>query len=245
MGANDAREQPSPATDGLLDIAGNLSHYHREHEKYYSEAPLTDALALQRIARTLTALAERWSSAEPTSTPSPSPFAGAPDLNDERAIETSGVLFMEGGGEPAEISAIEAELEAHADRSEQSGTWLASAMETSWAMSEALLAYPGLADLLAERHRIIGNNWRNASTARLIALYLRRAVAIMRRIDFTPAALRDDLAEERVSARYLFSAAEMIAHAADLSTASAVLTHEDERRWRVFHDRIARITSPD
>jgi hypothetical protein len=36
-------------------------------------------------------------------------------------------------------------------------------------MAEALLAYPQLADLLGERHRIIGNNWQNACTARLVA----------------------------------------------------------------------------
>jgi hypothetical protein len=32
-------------------VVKNLSRYHREHEKYYSEAPLADAIALQRIAR--------------------------------------------------------------------------------------------------------------------------------------------------------------------------------------------------
>jgi hypothetical protein len=63
-------------------------------------------------------------------------------------------------------------------------------MEASWAMAEALLACPQLADLLGERHRIIGNNWQNACTARFIARYMRRAVAVMERIDFSPAALR-------------------------------------------------------
>ena len=91
-------------------MAVNLSQYHREHEKYYSEAPLTDAISLHRIARTLIALAERWAAVEPAAEPAPSPFAGAPDLNDDRAIETSGVLFMEGGGEPAEITRIKSEL---------------------------------------------------------------------------------------------------------------------------------------
>jgi hypothetical protein len=28
-------------------VAANLSRYHREHEKYYSQAPLADAIALQ------------------------------------------------------------------------------------------------------------------------------------------------------------------------------------------------------
>jgi len=70
-------------------------------------------------------------------------------------------------------------------------------MEASWGLAEALLAYPQLADLLGERHRIIGNNWQNAATAQLIARYLRRAVAVMERVDFAPAALRKDLAGAR------------------------------------------------
>jgi hypothetical protein len=110
-------------------------------------------------------------------------------------------------------------------------------------MAEALLAYPQLADLLAERHKIIGNNWQNAATAQLIARYLRRAVSIMERINFTPAGLRADLAGPRTAPGYLFSAAEMINHAADLSAASSVRTHEDERRWRIFHDRVGQVAA--
>jgi hypothetical protein len=80
-------------TDPLLDAVLNLSRYRREHEKYYAESPLEDALELQRAARTLRSLAERWSEVEPRSGPSAaSPFAGAEDLNDERAIESLGVL---------------------------------------------------------------------------------------------------------------------------------------------------------
>ena len=241
-GTGSRQHQPSAGGDGLLAVAGNLSRYHREHEKYYSEAPLTDAIALQRTARTLIALAERWTSAEPAAAPAPSPFAGTPDLNDDRAIETSGVLFMEGGGEPAEITRIKSELQTIAASSEQTGSWLAAAMEASWTMAEALLAYPQLADLLAERHKIIGNNWQNASTAQLIARYLRRAGSILEQVDFSPAGLRKDLASARSAPAYLFSAAELINHAADLSAASSVLTHENERRWRIFHERIEQIT---
>jgi hypothetical protein len=235
--------QPSTGSDGLLAVAANLSRYHREHEKYYAEAPLADAIALQRTARTLMALAERWTATEPAATAA-SPFAGTPDLNDDRAIETSGVLFMEGADEPAEITRIKSELQITAASSEQSGSWLASAMEASWAMAEALLSYPQLADLLAERHKIIGGNWQNAATAQLIARYLRRAAAVMERVDFSPAALRKDLAGPRTSPDYLYAAAEMINHAADLAAGSSVITHENERRWRIFHDRIEQITRP-
>jgi hypothetical protein len=233
--------QPGSGSDGLLAVVKNLSRYHREHEKYYAETALADALSLQRTARTLIALAERWACAEAATEPAPSPYAGTPDLNDDRAIETSGVLFMEGEREPAEIGRIKSELETIATRSEQTGSWLAAAMDASWAMAEALLTYPQLADLLGERHQIIGNNWQNAATAQLIARYLRRAVSILERIDFTPAALRKDLAGARTAPAYLFSAAEMINHAADMSAASSVLTHENERRWRIFHERVEQI----
>ena len=117
-------------------------------------------------------------------------------------------------------------------------------MEASWGLAEALLAYPQLADLLGERHRIIGNNWQNAATAQLIARYLRRAVAVMERVDFSPAALRKDLAGARSAPGYLYAAAELINHAADLAAASSVLTHENERRWRIFHERVEQITRP-
>jgi len=124
-------EHAATGRDGLLAVIANLSKYHREHEKYYSEAPLADPIALQRSARTLMALAERWATVEPSTDPVRSPFAGAPDLNDERAIETSGVLFMEGEGEPAEIARIKADLQAAAASGEQLGSWLSSAMEAS------------------------------------------------------------------------------------------------------------------
>jgi hypothetical protein len=90
--------KPGTGSDGLA-VAANLSQYYRDHEKYYSETLLADAISLQRMARTL-ALAERGMSVEPAAGPAPSPFAGTPDLNDERAIETSGVPFMEGGASP-------------------------------------------------------------------------------------------------------------------------------------------------
>jgi hypothetical protein len=95
---------PRHESDALLSVVRNLAEYHREHEKYYSESPLGDAISLQRTSRTLMALAERWTRSTPVESPVPSPFAGAADLNDERAIETSGVLFMGGEGEPAEIA---------------------------------------------------------------------------------------------------------------------------------------------
>jgi hypothetical protein len=148
---------------------------------------------------------------------------------------------MEGGGEPAEITRIKSDLQSTAASSEKSGSWLASAMQASWGMAEALLSYPQLADLLAERHKIIAGNWQNAATAQLIARCLHRAVSILEQISFYPADLRKDLARARAAPAYLFSAADLINHAADLSAASSVVTHENERRWRIFHERMPQI----
>ena len=229
--------------DPLLSMVLNLSQYHREHEKFYAESPLHDAITLQRDSRALKALAERWTVATPEGHPSPSPFAGAPDLNDDRATETAGILFMEGEGEPAEITRMKSDLAALAEAGHATGEWLANAMQAAWGVAEALLNYPDLADLLAERHRIISNDWQAASMATLSAHNIDRALSVLGRVDFTPAALRADLAGDRVGSRYLFSASELLDHAADLAAQSATLTHENERRWRVFHERVQQLTA--
>lgn len=228
--------------DPLLRVVVNLARYHREHEKFYSESPLHDAIAMQQASRALKALAERWTIVARDPEPSPSPFAGARDLNDDRATELLGVLFMEGEDEPAEIAKLKADLLAKAESAEAVGTWLAEAMQASWGVAAALLDHPELADLLAERHRIITNNRQNAFVTGLVASIIRRAVEILERVDFAPTALRDDLDGPRTAPSYLFSAAEMLDHAADLAAQSTTLVHENERRWRVFHARVADLT---
>ena len=173
-----------------------------------------------------------------------SPYAGAPDLNDERAIEGSGILFLESGEAPAELGRIRQELEAAAAGAEQAGTWLADAMQAAWEVAAELLRFPELADLLGERHAIIAADWQSATTLQLLARQLRRAVAILDRVDFTAAGLRADLAGDRSTPAYVFSAAELLDQAADLTLRSATLVRGNERRWRVFHDRVAGLGPP-
>ena len=162
-----------------------------------------------------------------------SPFEGAPDLNAGAAVQLDGVLFMEGEGEPAEIAHLKRDLRTVAADAAEIGEWLSSAMEASWAMAGALVA-----EVLGERHRIIANDWQAASLSNLAGRIVARAVDVLDRIDFSPAALRADLAGERVSARRLYSAAEMLNHAADLYSESAGLDNDNERRWRVFRARV-------
>jgi hypothetical protein len=229
----------------LLGLVSNLARYHREHEKFYSAAPLEEALFLQQTSRTLKALAERWRVVEPSPGPGAARFAGAPDLNDPRAVETSGVLFMEGEGEPAEIAAIKGELAQRADSHRKAGEWLANAMESAWGMAQALNGFPELADVLGERHRIIANDWRAATLGQLVARQLRRACAILEQVDFTPEALREDLAGGRTAPAYVFSASELLDQAADLLVESAVLVHDNERRWRVFRERVDQVSQQE
>jgi hypothetical protein len=61
-----ATGDPRPSTP-LLDAVLNLSHFHREHEKFYATSPRELAVELQRHARTLHALADRWSTIAPSS----------------------------------------------------------------------------------------------------------------------------------------------------------------------------------
>jgi hypothetical protein len=228
----------------LLDQVENLARSHREHELYYSQAPLDQAIALQRISRTLKALAGGWLKTEPRSTDGAHPYAGCDDLNVQTAIETSGVLFLEGEGEPAEIGRMKRELTAQADEHEQTGAWLAEAMRSTWEAALGLLPIEPLVDLLAERHRIIAANWQNACLSTIVAAQLRRAVEILDHVDFAPSAIRHDLRRHAVTPRYLYAAAELIDRAADLLAEGAVLVHDGERRWRVFSERVDELRHP-
>lgn len=226
----------------LLDAVLNLSRFHREHEKFYAALPRERAVALQRHARTLHALADQWARAVPSTSAPLSPFAGAEDLNDPAAMQLEGVLFMEGEGEPSELTNLIRDLRINAEDLSGTGEWLANAMQASWDIAATLVEIPGLEDLLGERHRIIANDWLASDMSRLTARLLIRAADLLDRIDFTPAALRADLAGPRRAAALARSAAELINRAADLCSDSAGLVNDNERRWRVFRERVVAIT---
>jgi hypothetical protein len=114
-------------------------------------------------------------------------------------------------------------------------------MQASWDIAAALVDVPGLEDLLGDRHRIIANDWLAANTSALIARMLVRAADILDLVDFTPAALRADLAGPRRAAALVHSTAEIINRAADLCSDSAGLVNDNERRWRVFRERVVQI----
>jgi hypothetical protein len=228
----------------LLRAILNLSQSHREHEKFYASSPRELAVTLQRHARTLQALADRWSTSVPSTTRPFSPYEGAEDLNDPAALQLDGVLFMEGEGAPTEITHLIRDLRAAAKDSLDTGEWLEQAMRASWDLAAALIDIDELADVLGERHRIIVNDWHAALMNTLIGRLLLRAVEILEHVEFTPASIRRDLAGPRLIPSQLYSAAELIGHAADLLSDSAGLVHDNERRWRTFRQRVLAAVAP-
>jgi hypothetical protein len=227
-----------PSSRPLLEAMLNLSRTHREHEQFYASAPRETAVQLQRHARTLQALADRWAIATPSTRSVLSPYEGADDLNSAAAVQLDGVLFLEGEGRPAELTLLIKQLRAHADGFASTGDWMATAMQASWDMARALVDMDDLADVLGERHRIIANDWLAARMSSLAGLLLARAAEMLDSVDLAPDAVRRDLAATRVVPRRLYSAAELIARAADLCSDSAGLVHDNERRWRVFRARV-------
>lgn len=223
-----------------LDALANLAHFHREHEKYYSVAPIRDAEEILRASQALKALADRWSTVavRPDAEEAPAAYTACEDLNDPAAIETLGVLFMEGGGEPAEITRLKDDLRTRADSNEQSGSWLYAAMSVSWQSAGSLVHVPALGDLLGERHRIIVNNWLAADMARLTASLLGRAADILDALELTPQGVRADLSGARTIPGFLYSAATLLDRAADLAVTSTTLTRDSEPAWRAWQARV-------
>lgn len=233
------RTPPEP----LLQVISNLARFHREHEQFYSQAPLRQAGELQAQSRALKSLAGRWSAVDVSERTAANPFLGAEDLNAPGLVAESGILFMEGEDEPVELQRLKRDVGAIADDNGQTGAWLTQAMEQAWEVAGLLAAYPALADLLGERHRIIANDWQSAGMLALVARLLRRALDLLTRVEFSPAALRADLGDERNAPAYLFSASELLDRAADLLAESATLVHENERRWRMFGARVRELQS--
>ena len=226
-----------PDPQQFLDIVLNQSKYHHEHEKFYAQAPFQQAIALHQASRVLMTLADRWRVVE-ARTPQPgNPYLGCEDLNETATIQHDGVLFLEGGGEPTEITRLKRDLRSIAEDYAETGLWLANAMQASWQVALPLLHVPAL----GERHRIIMNDWQSAQLQSLISTVIKRALEILDCVDFAPPAIRADLTGPRIFPEYLYAASELIARAADMVSESACLVHDSERRWRVFRQRVQQV----
>src|SRR3954469_17839388 len=93
----------------FLHTVENLAEFHPADDKSSPTAPREQATELQPHARTLHALADRWSRPMPPRVPASEPYEGAEDLNDRTAVQLDGVLFLEGWGVPPELTRIQRE----------------------------------------------------------------------------------------------------------------------------------------
>jgi hypothetical protein len=245
----------SPAANNpslLLHTVENLAEFHREHERFYAAAPREQAVELQGHAQTLHALADRWSQPVPL----PVTTLHAPDEDDEPdendaldeddedeppPVRVEGVLLRVNEGDAPELACIVRELRLIGEESVATGEWMTGAMATAWQAAAAMLDIGALADLLGERHRVIVNDWQAAALTTVVGHLLDRAAQVLCRLDPTPAGVRADLAAGGHGPDLLHAAAELISRAADLLSESAGLVHDNERRWRVFHDRVTRL----
>ena len=228
-------------SDEFLKMISNLSQYHREHEKYYAQNPLQQAVEMHNASRVLKTFADRWNIAEVTEGTKGNPYEGCEDLNDTATIQYNGVLFMEGEGEPPEIVRLKRDLKTLSMDFGETGEWLSKAMRASWETAIPLIQIAPLASVLGERHRIIINDWQAAYLSSLVSELLSRSVEILDAIDFTPQAIRADLSGPKFNPQYLYAASEIIDRAADLATESGILVHDNERRWRVFREKVQQI----
>jgi hypothetical protein len=229
------------SSENFLKVISNLSKNHHEHEKFYGQAPLKTAIEIQDASKTLKTIADKWISLHQTVKAEGNPYMGCEDLNEKASIQHDGLLFMEGEGEPTEISQLKRKMRNISEDFEKAGEWLSKAMENSWEAAVHLMQIPTLEDVLGERHRIIINDWQAAHLSILISKLLERALLILGKIDFRPKAIREDVSTIKRYPDLLYSSSELLDRAADLSSEFAILVHDNERRWRVFRQKVKKI----
>lgn len=223
----------------LLQVIANLARFHREHEQFYSQAPLRQADELQARSRALKSLAGRWSVTD-VGESAGNPFAGAEDLNAPGLVAESGILFMEGEDEPVELQ----RLKRMSGSLRRTATRPESGSRTPWSRR----GRPSACWQPIRRLRICSASAIASSPTTGSRRGCWRwwpgccaAPALLDRVTFSPAALRSDLRSERNAPAYLYSASELLDRAADLLAESATLVRDNERRWRVFGTRIHRL----
>lgn len=180
-----------PPLDKLLGIA----EYHREHERFYASEGLRQALSLRQDAEALKRLADRWldRDAGEGGTESDATFQamGSPDLNDWAAIATSGILFMEGEGEPAEIGRLRERLRGQGAECERYARWLAEKMKAAWPREAALLT-PEMIDLAYSRHIVLMRTTLHGEKVAVAGRLLAAAERALSAGRFDPATIRGE-----------------------------------------------------
>ncbi len=179
-----------------IRVLKDVSRIHRQHARYHSMHKYDAALEIARDAHRLKALADLWLAGG-----GPKPLEGvdfsdpryraAPcsDLNVPDAIPTMGFLFLEGIGKPPEMTWFEDRLEKIAEDIGEFGAALTRSMDAAWVRESALFA-PDRIAIAWPRLQVVLSNWRASHDSALAARLLKLSCETLRKIDFTPKAVR-------------------------------------------------------
>jgi hypothetical protein len=179
--------------DGLVAVA----RWHREHERFHSMNALQDAADLRRHSNALKLLARRWlddhdeESASFSVTDPLFRAAGCEDLNDPGSVATTGVLFMEGESEPAELSQMKLKLAGMAAGFDEVSAWLAEKMAPAWERESVLLTST-LTSAAQPRFATLTRTTRAGTALGLVARLLHAAVGAIAAQPLAPSDVRGD-----------------------------------------------------
>jgi hypothetical protein len=240
---SEQRERPSPdAIAGMLQVA----RFHREHERYHSLTGLENAAALRRDANALKVLADTWLRAAERPRPeidygdAAYRAAGCADLSDPTAVATTGILFMEGEGEPRELTQLKGKLWALTDTMARVSAWLAEKMEAGWEREMRLLT-PELAETARPRFMALTRTTMSGSTFGVAARLMGAALEALNAVEFRPEAIRKDL---RGSAMLVRTAGWLLDEAAALLAERAAELTRSDPDWTDYIDELERLAGP-
>jgi hypothetical protein len=123
--------------------------------------------------------------------PPPTNHVGGSGLNDPAVVAGTGILFMEGASEPAELIAIQVRWEAAAGRYRAMSDWLAERMTAGWSQLTRLLT-PLLIESAYPRLMALARTTTAGSSYDPVAHLLNSAAQALRNQDLTPAGVRFD-----------------------------------------------------
>jgi hypothetical protein len=240
----DGREQPDAGKldrDGLVAVA----RWHREHERFHSLNALQEAAELRRNANALKVLAGRWLNSNTTEPPqfdANDPLykaAGCEDLNDLAGVTTTGILFMEGESEPAELAQMKMRLAVLARGYGEISTWLAAKMEPAWERESVLLTTVSAA-AAQPRFATLTRTTRAGLALGLIARLLRTAVSALSTKQFVPNVVRDD---RPGSAQLFLSVSWLVDEASSILAEMAADLSRSDPDWTAYLGALDTIAS--
>jgi hypothetical protein len=218
--------------EGLVAVA----RWHREHERFHSMNALQDAADLRRDSNALKVLARRWleiRDTEPASFPVTDPLfraAGCEDLNDLGGVATTGVLFMEGESEPAELTQMKQKLAGMAAGLDHWSAWLAEKMEPAWERESVLLT-TSLTSAAQPRFATLARTTRTGAALGLVARLLHTSVTAIAARPLVPQVVRDDPAG---SAQRLLAASWLLDEASSVLAETAADLARSDPDWTAY-----------